>query len=127
MTRSLKLRPSPSPSPRARPQRSMNQPVALSVPAPIRAIFAQWSEGYDPAPLRPGDDPARLARFYRRLAETAAELHLARHAVVRIYTDAQTNMQYGQFAELRREGAAVYPWIAQVVAADPVLAAQLGA
>ena len=104
---------------------AMNDPVALQVPAPIRAIFAQWSQGCDPAPLRPGDDPARLARFYRRLAGTAAELHLARHALVRIYTDAALNMQYGQFAELRREGAQVYPWIAQVVAADPVLAAQL--
>ena len=104
---------------------SMNEAIALQVPAPIRAIFAQWGEGCDPAPLRPGDDPARLARFYRRLAATAAELHLARHALVRIYTDAALNMQYGQFAELRREGAAVYPWIAQLVAADPVLAARL--
>ena len=106
--------------------RIMDQPVALSVPAPIRAIFAQWAEGCDPGPLRPGDDPRERASFYRRLAENAAEMHLARHAVARIYSDAAVNMAYGQFAELRREGAAVYPWIAQLVAADPVLARQLG-
>ena len=105
---------------------AMSAPVALSVPDAIRAIFAQWGEGFDPAALRPGDDPAQLAAFYRRLAETAAEMHLARHAMARIYADAALSMEYGQFAELRREGAAVYPWIAQLVAADPVLAAAMG-
>ena len=116
-----------APSRNARMANGMTELVALHVPSPIRAIFAQWSEGCDPGPLRPGDDPVQLARFYRRLAATAAELHLARHALVRIYTDAALNMEYGQFAELRREGAAVYPWIARVMAADPVLAARLGA
>ena len=103
----------------------MDDAVALNVPPALRRIFAQWGEGCDPAPAPGPEDPAALAAFYRRLAETAAEMHLARHAVARIYTDAALNRDYGQFAELRREGAQVFPWIAQLVAADPVLSRRL--
>ena len=96
--------------------------MALQVPSAIRAIFATWAEPGDPAPLHAGDDPASLAQFYARLASTAAELHLARHALERIARDAAHNMAFGQFAELRREGAIVYPWIAALVAAEAVQA-----
>ncbi len=103
-----------------RPKRAA--PTALLVPPAIRAIFAIWAEPGDPAPLQAGDDPARLAQFYARLASTAAAQHLARHALQRIHRDAAHNMAFGQFAELRREGAMVYPWIAALVAADAALA-----
>lgn len=89
-----------------------------AVPAAIRAIFAQWSEACDPAPLGPGDDPAALAAFYRRLAYAAAGTHLARHELARIHADAARNCEAGQFAELRREGQALLPWIEQMLAAD---------
>lgn len=104
---------------------SMNETVALSVPPAIRRIFAQWGEGTDPAAWRPGDDPAALAAFYRSVAGAAAEMHLARHALARIEQDAAHNKDYGQFAELRREGEQVLPWIAPLVASDPELAARL--
>ena len=104
----------------------MDDPLPLNVPPALRRIFAQWGEGCDPAPAPGGEDPAALAAFYRRLAETAAEMLLARHAVARIYADAALNCDYGQFAELRREGAEVFLWVAQLVANDPVLSRRLG-
>jgi len=105
----------------------MDDAVPLSVPPALRRIFAQWGESCDPAPIAGGCDPAALAAFYRCLAETAAEMVLARHAVARIYADAAQNRDYGQFAELRREGAAVFPWVAKLVADDPVLSRQISA
>lgn len=104
---------------------SMDEAVPLSVPAAVRRIFAAWSEQGDPAAWHPGDDPAVLAGFYRSVATAAAEMHLARHAVARIHEDAAHNREFGQFAELRREGEQVLPWIAGLVAADPELAASL--
>lgn len=100
----------------------MDDAVTFSVPPALRQIFAAWGEGCDPAPDRHGADPAALAAFYGRLASSAAEMHLARHALARIYHDAARNKEYGQFTELRQEGHAVFPWIAQLVAADPELA-----
>ncbi len=96
--------------------------VALQVPPPIRAIFATWSEPGDPAPLHAGEDPASLAQFYARLASAAPALYLARHARERIHRDAAHNMVFGQFAELRREGAIVYRWIAALVSTGAVTA-----
>lgn len=104
----------------------LDDAVALSVPPALRRIFAQWGEACDPAPAAGGADPAAVAAFYRRLAETTAEMVLARHAVARIYADAALNRDYGQFAELRHEGAAVFPWVAKLVADDPVLSRQIG-
>ena len=105
----------------------MDDAVPLNIPPALRRIFALWGDACDPAPARGGDDPAVLAAFYRRLAESAAEMFLARHAVARIYADAALNRDYGQFAELRREGAEVFPWVAQLVADDPVLSHQITA
>lgn len=96
------------------------------VPATIRAIFAHWSEACDPAPLRPGDDPAALAAFYRRLAYAAAGMHLARHELARIHADASRNCEAGQFAELRREGRALLPWIEKKLAAEADAAVRTG-
>ncbi|MBC7456454.1 MAG: hypothetical protein H7335_22675 [Massilia sp.] len=100
----------------------MDEPVALNVPPALRRIFAHWGEGCYPAPAPGPEGPVALAAFYRRLAE----MHLARHAVARIYTDAALYRDYGQFAEARHEGAQVFPWIAQLVAEDPVLSRRLG-
>lgn len=104
---------------------SMDDAVPVSVPEAVRRVFAAWSEPGDPAAWRPGDDPQALAGFYRSVAGAAAQMVLARHAVARIHEDAAHNRQFGQFAELRREGEEVLPWIAAVVAADPELAARL--
>lgn len=103
---------------------SMDDTVALHVPPAIRRIFAAWGEGADPAAWRPGDDPAALAAFYRSVATAAAGMHLARHALARIEQDAAHNKDYGQFAELRREGEQVLPWIARLAASDPELGAR---
>ena len=103
----------------------MDETVPLQVPPALRRIFAQWGEGCDPAPAPGPEDPAALAAFYKRLAGTAAEMFLARHAVARIYADAALNRDYGQFAELRREGAEVFPWVARLVAEDPVLSRRI--
>jgi hypothetical protein len=104
---------------------SMDDTIALSVPAAVRRIFAQWGDQADPAAWQRGDDPAARALFYRRLATAAAGMHLARHALARIHADAARNRHYGQFAELRAEGGEVLPWIEQLMAADPELAARL--
>ena len=104
----------------------MQEQLPVTVPAPLRDIFAEWAESCDPGPLcQGGADPQASAQVYRLLADAAAGTALARQALARIYADALLNMEFGQFAELRREGAQVFPWIAQVVAADPVLRLQL--
>ena len=105
---------------------SMQEPVTISVPPALRHIFAEWSATCDPAPLcRSGVDPHDAAEVYGLLAQAGADTALARQSLARIYADARLNMEFGQFAELRREGAQVFPWIAQVVAADPVLCGQV--
>ena len=95
---------------------SMEQAVLVALPLSVRQVFARWGEQCDPAPQCHDG-------LYRELGAMAnlAELAVARRVLARIHADAVRNMQFGQFAELRREGALVYPWIAQVVAADPVL------
>lgn len=105
---------------------SMQEQLAVSVPVPLRDIFAEWAESCDPGPLcQGGADPQASAQVYRLLAGAKAGAVLARQALARIYADALLNMEFGQFAELRREGAQVFPWIAQVLASDPVLCRQL--
>ena len=105
---------------------SLHEAVAISVPPALRAIFAEWAASCDPAPLcQPGADPYDAGQVYSLLAMAAADMALARQSLARVYADARLNMEFGQFAELRREGAQVFPWIAQVVAADPVLCRQL--
>ena len=107
-------------------QRSMDQPVAVRVPQQLRDIFGEWAAACDPAPrCRPGADPDDAGQVYSLLAAASFDALLARQALARVYADALQNMEFGQFAELRREGAAVFPWIAQVVADDPVLRGQL--
>lgn len=104
----------------------MQEPLAVSVPAPLRDIFVQWADTCDPAALcRRGADLHANAQVYRVLAEAAAGTALTRQVLAWIYADALLNMEFGQFAELRREGARVFPWIAQVLASDPVLCRQL--
>lgn len=105
---------------------SMQEQLPVSVPAMLRDIFAEWAESCDPGPLcQGGVDPQASAQVYRLLAGAAAGAVLARQVLVRIYADALLNMEFGQFAELRREGAQVVPWITQVLAADLVLCRQL--
>ncbi|WP_426101204.1 hypothetical protein [Massilia sp. TSP1-1-2] len=104
----------------------MQERLEVSVPAPLRDIFAEWAETCDPGALcQGGADPHASARLYRALSRSSSRTVLARQALARIYADALVNMEFGQFAELRREGAQVFPWIAQVIASDPVLRAQL--
>ncbi len=104
----------------------MQEQLPVNVPAPLRDIFAEWAETCDPGALcRRGADPQAAAQVYRLLAQAASGTVLARQALAAIYADALLNMEFGQFAELRREGAQVFPWIAQLVASDPVLCRQL--
>ena len=56
-----------------------------------------------------GADPQASAQVYRLLAGAGAGAALARQALARMYADALLNMEFGQFAELRREGAQVFP------------------
>jgi hypothetical protein len=106
-------------------EQSMVQVV--QVPEALRAIFAEWAASCDPAPLcQPGADPHDAAQVYGLLAMAAADTALARQALERIYIDARLNMEFGQFAELRREGSQVFPWIANVLAADPIPCRQPG-
>jgi hypothetical protein len=105
----------------------IEQPLVVNVPLPLRQIFAQWGEQWDPAPLCCGGaEPQAAALRYQRLAGAGAELAMARRTLAAVYFDAFNNMMFGQFAELRREGAQVFPWIARVVASDPELRAHLG-
>jgi hypothetical protein len=106
---------------------TMQEAVAVRVPEALREIFGEWAAACDPAPLcHAGADPDGAAQVYSLLAAASFDAMLGRQALARVYADALLNMQFGQFAELRREGAAVFPWIAGVVAADPVLRGQLG-
>lgn len=104
---------------------TMEGRLFVTVPAPLRAIFTQWAERCDPAHCRAGGDPHAGAAIYTLLAGAIGETTLAHAAAARIYADALLNMEFGQFAELRREGAQVFPWIAQLLAADPMLCRQL--
>lgn len=105
---------------------AMDQPVAVRVPPELRDIFGEWAVACDPAPhCRPGADPEDAAQVYSLLAAASFDALLARQALARVYADALQNMEFGQFAELRREGAAVFPWIARVVAEDSILRGQL--
>ncbi len=106
---------------------TMEECLVVSVPAALRAIFSQWADRCDPAHCRAGggSDPRAAAAIYSLLAGTIHETALARAAVARVYADALRNREFGQFAELRREGEQVFPWIARVVADDPVLCRQL--
>ena len=107
---------------------NMAAPLAVQVPPALRDIFGEWAAACDPAPLcRAGADPHDAAELYSLLAAASFDALLARQALARVYADALENMTFGQFAELRREGAAVFPWIAQVVADDPALRRALGA
>jgi hypothetical protein len=106
---------------------TMQEALAVRVPQALRDIFEEWAASCDPAALcQSGADPEGAAQVYSLLAAASFDAMLGRQALARVYADALLNMQYGQFAELRREGAAVFPWIAEVVAADPVLRSQLG-
>lgn len=101
---------------------SMDQALAVTVPAALRPIFSDWAAPCDPAPLcRAGADPQAAAELYSLLAAAGFDAMLARQALARVYADALHNMVFGQFAELRREGAQVFPWIARVVASDALL------
>jgi hypothetical protein len=105
---------------------TMQEAVAVHVPEALREIFGEWAAACDPAPLcQAGADPDHAAQVYSLLAAASFDAMLGRQALARVYADALLNMQFGQFAELRREGAAVFPWIAEVVAADPVLRSRL--
>jgi hypothetical protein len=96
---------------------NMDQAVAVRVPAALRPIFSEWAACCDPAPLcRAGADPRQAAELYSLLAAASVDALLARQALARVYDDALQNMVFGQFAELRREGAQVFPWIAQLLA-----------
>ncbi len=105
---------------------NVDQAVAVRVPAALRPIFSDWAAACDPAPLcRAGADPQAAQELYSLLAAASFDAMLARQALARVYADALQNMVFGQFAELRREGAQVFPWIAQVVGGDPLLLGQL--
>lgn len=107
-------------------QVQQEQQLQVQVPAALRSIFTQWASECDPAPhCRAGAEPQVAANIYGLLAAAACDAALARTALAGVYADALANMEFGQFAELRREGAQVFPWIAQVVASDPVLRRQL--
>ncbi len=107
---------------------TMAAPLAVQVPPALRDIFGEWAAACDPAPLcRAGADPQQAAEVYSLLAAASFDALLARQALARVYADALENMAFGQFAELRREGAAVFPWISQVVAGDPALRRALAA
>lgn len=107
-------------------EQEQDQRLRVTVPAALRPIFAQWAGACDPAPhCRAGADPRVAANVYGLLAAASCDAALARGVLARVYADALVNMEFGQFAELRREGEQVFPWIAQVVAADPVLRRQL--
>jgi hypothetical protein len=96
---------------------NIDQAVAVRVPAALRPIFSDWAACCDPAPLcRAGADPQQAAELYSLLAAARFDALLARQALARVYDDALQNMVFGQFAELRREGAQVFPWIAQLLA-----------
>ncbi len=97
--------------------------IAVRVPSALRPIFDAWATPCDPAAC--GAPPRAAAELYGLLAAASFDALLGREALARVYADALQNMVFGQFAELRREGTQVFPWIAQVVASDPLLSAQL--
>lgn len=89
----------------------------FTLPAMLRAIFARWGEACDPA-LAPGA-PEQAGRLYQELGQETGALRLSRQALAHIEADARFNARYGQFAELRREGEQVLPWVCAVLAAGP--------
>lgn len=106
---------------------NMEQELLIDVPVSLRPILARWGSAHDPALCaRAGADVRATAWLCRRLGATEAATGVARQALSSVYGTALHNREFGQFAELRREGAQVFSWIAQVCASDPVLRAQLG-
>ena len=105
---------------------TMDDALRVRVPRGLCPIFRLWAAPCDPAPLAHGAPHADGASaVYCLLAAASFDALLARVALARVYQDALANMVFGQFAELRQEGSAVFPWIAQVVAADPLLRERL--
>ncbi len=105
----------------------MEQELFIDVPPALRPIFARWGSAHDPANCwRGGADAHAAARLYQRLAAAEVATRVARQALALVYGAALHNREFGQFAELRREGAQVFTWIAQVLTSDPALRAQLG-
>lgn len=90
----------------------------LTLPVPLRAIFSRWGEPCDPAPrIVPGQGDGR--QLYRSLAVQDGLVALSGTQLAQIEADARFNAAYGQFAELRREGRQVLPWVLAVLAAGP--------
>jgi hypothetical protein len=106
---------------------TMDDALLVQVPRALCPIFSQWAAPCDPAPLAHGgaDAGADAGVIYALLAAASFDALLARQALARVHRDALANMVFGQFAELRDEGAQVLAWIAQVVAADPLLRERL--
>ncbi len=98
----------------------MNTPATawqLTLPAMLRTIFARWGEPCDPALAR--EAPGQDGHLYLELSRCAGSTCLSREALAHIEADARFNASYGQFAELRREGELVLPWVRAVLAAGP--------
>lgn len=100
--------------------------LELSVPPGLRAIFHVWAQECDPAPLLPrGGDTRALVAAYVRLGAAAGATPLERALLVRVYVNAALNCEFALWTELRHEAAAVLRWLAPLVAADPLLRAQV--
>lgn len=88
----------------------------LTVPERLRAIFGVWGQPCDPAPRTVAADGVVL---YQTLAASAQAVLLDDATLQQIEADACYNAEYGQFAELRREGRQVLPWVRALRAAGP--------
>lgn len=98
----------------------MSTPVIasqLSVPGALRAIFARWAEPCDPALAACGAEPDPA--LYRSLASTPEPVPLSAAVLARIEHDAWYNAQFGEFAELRREGELILIWVRAILAPGP--------
>ncbi|NHZ92863.1 hypothetical protein F2P45_28205 [Massilia sp. CCM 8733] len=100
--------------------------LSVSVPPGLRAIFQVWSQECDPAPMLPrGGDMRALVAAYVRLGAAAGAAPVERELLVRVYVNAALNCEFALWTELRHEAATVLRWLAPIVAADPLLRAQV--
>lgn len=92
----------------------------LILPDTLRAIFGRWGEPYDPALTAVQHiTPDQSRRLYQELGQAVDPVNLSREALAQIEADACFNGQFGQCAELRREGERVLPWARTLLAAGP--------
>lgn len=101
--------------------------IEITVPPPVRAVFAEWANDFDALPAwavlamrtQGLGDPAAIAGMYRTLAAPAMQVAVEVDALRALYRQARSNRDNAPAPAMRDEGAIVCTWLGPIIAAAP--------